>query len=346
LPAQSAPIVKLVSYIQGEEDRLGLLMDEKVYDVHQMDNEFPDNMLEFLWEGPDIMNRLKEYARNISMQPNLYSEQSQPVDNLTLLSPVPHPVSFRDAYAFREHVETARLNRNKEMIPEFYQFPVFYFSNANSVQGPGNIYCMPDHMEKLDFELEVAAVIGKEGRNIRAEEADQHIAGFCVMNDLSARQLQSEEMKLNLGPAKGKDFATTIGPWLVTPDELQDYVVDAKDNHEGTNYNLTMTATVNGEEVSRGTMADMEWTFAEIIERCSYGVDLFPGEIIGSGTVGTGCFLELNGTGKRKDPNYNPQWLQDGDVVELKVNGLGKLHNTILQEDMTYSILEKKKGRT
>ncbi len=335
--------MKLVSYIRGEEDGLGIIVNHHVYDVNELDGQLPDNMLEFLWEGPAAMNKLHQHFRKLSNNPRTYDTNPHLLEDLTLLAPVPHPVSCRDAYAFREHVETARLNRNKEMIPEFDQFPVFYFTNANSVQGPGIIYCMPDHMEKLDFELEVAAVIGKEGRNIRAEDADEHIAGFCIMNDLSARQLQSEEMKLNLGPAKGKDFATTIGPWLVTPDELKEYLTNPKADHKGANYALTMTAKVNEEQVSQGSMADMEWTFAEIIERCSYGVDLFPGEIIGSGTVGTGCFLELNGTAKRKNPNYQPRWLQDGDVVELEVGGLGALQNTVLQEETDYSILAKKK---
>lgn len=163
------------------------------------------------------------------------------------------------------------------------------------------------------------------------------------MNDMSARTLQMEEMILNLGPAKGKDFSTVIGPWLVTPDELEPYKVPAKPNHVGNNYNLTMSCKVNGIEVSRGNMADMDWTFAEIIERCAYGVDIYPGDVIGSGTVGTGCFLELNGTGLLNDPSFKPQWLQDGDTVDMEITGLGVLNNTIKKVDTNFSILALKK---
>ena len=202
---------------------------------------------------------------------------------------------------------------------------------------------MPDHFEKLDFELESAIVIGKKGRNIKASEADSYIAGYLIMNDLSARTLQMEEMLLNLGPAKGKDFSTIIGPWLVTPDELEKYKTNPPSGHTGNSYNLEMKCRVNGKLVSQGNMKDMNWTFAEIIERASYGVDLFPGDVIGSGTVGTGCFLELNGTGLLNDPNYKTQWLQDGDIVEMEITGLGKLVNTIRKENTNYSILALKK---
>src|SRR6202012_3828956 len=144
-------------------------------------------------------------------------------------------------------------------------------------------------------------------------------------------------------PAKGKDFSTVIGPMLVTPDELEQYKIPAKPNHTGNNYNLKMTCRVNGKEVSAGNMGDMDWTFAEIIERCAYGVDILPGDVIGSGTVGTGCFLELNGTGKLNDPGYKEQWLQPGDVVEMEIDGLGTLTNTIVAEQTDWSILKLKK---
>jgi fumarylacetoacetate (FAA) hydrolase len=203
---------------------------------------------------------------------------------------------------------------------------------------------MPDHFRQLDFELEAAVVIGRKGRNIRAEEADKYIAGYMIMNDMSARVLQMEEMKLNLGPAKGKDFSTVIGPWLVTPDELEPYRVEAKPGHTGNRYNLGMKCWVNGVQVSEGNLAQMDWTFAEIIERCAYGTDILPGDVIGSGTVGTGCFLELNGTGKLNNPDYPVQWLQEGDVVEMSIDGLGCLTNTIRKVDSSFSILDLKKS--
>ena len=266
-----------------------------------------------------------------------------PLSQVQLLAPVPFPTSCRDGYAFRQHVAAARRNRKVDMIPEFDQYPVFYFTNHHSIQGPGDVRCMPDHFQKLDFELEAAIVICKGGRNISAEEADEYIGGLMIMNDLSARKLQMEEMLLNLGPAKGKDFSTAIGPWLVTMDELEEFIVPCKDGHIGKSWNLTMKCRVNGVQVSEGNLADMDWTFAEIIERASYGVDLLPGDVIGSGTVGTGCFLELNGTGKLNDPNYKEQWLVADDVVEMEIDGLGRLSNTIVAEDTGWSLFERKK---
>ena len=218
-----------------------------------------------------------------------------------------------------------------------------YFKNHNSIQGPGDIMCMPDHLEKLDFELEAAIVISKPGKNILASEADDYIGGYMIMNDMSARKLQMEEMLLNLGPAKGKDFSTVIGPLLITPDELEAFMVPCKPGHIGNAYSLSMKCWVNEKQVSEGNLADMDWTFAELIERSSYGVQLYPGDIIGSGTVGTGCFLELNGTGKLNDPGYEEQWLKEGDVIEMEIEALGRLKNTIVKEDTDYSILALKK---
>jgi fumarylacetoacetate (FAA) hydrolase len=202
---------------------------------------------------------------------------------------------------------------------------------------------MPDHFQKLDFELEVAIVVCKKGRNITAAEADSYIGGYMIMNDMSARTLQMEEMLLNLGPAKGKDFSTVIGPMLVTPDEIEHLRIPCKPNHTGHNYNLNMSCYVNGVQVSAGNVGDMDWTFAEILERCAYGVDILPGDVIGSGTVGTGCFLELNGTGLLNDPNFKPQWLQEGDEVVMEIDGLGKLTNKIVKEESAFSILALKK---
>jgi fumarylacetoacetate (FAA) hydrolase len=184
----------------------------------------------------------------------------------------------------------------------------------------------------------------KKGRNIKASEADEYIGGYMIMNDMSARTLQMEEMLLNLGPAKGKDFSTVIGPMLVTPDELEPYKIQCKEHHTGNSYNLKMTCWVNDVQVSEGSVGDMDWTFAEILERCAYGADIMPGDVIGSGTVGTGCFLELNGTGLLNDPNYSVQWLQEGDVVVMEIEGLGKLKNTIRKDASDFSILALKKN--
>ena len=334
--------MKLVSFLQDEHAHLGIVVNNRVFPLERISAELPNSMAMLLnyWEDYYPMALAVE---NGILSERYGNEKSIPLNEVELLAPVPFPTSCRDGYAFRQHVAAARRNRNVPMIPEFDQYPIFYFTNHHSIQGPGNVYCMPDHFEKLDFELEAAIVISKPGRNIKAEEADEYIAGLMIMNDLSARRLQMEEMLLNLGPAKGKDFSTVIGPWLVTLDELAAFEVPCKPNHTGKSWNLEMTCTVNGKEVSRGNLGDMDWTFAEIIERASYGVQLYPGDVIGSGTVGTGCFLELNGTGKLNDPNYAEQWLQAGDVVEMDIEHLGHLSNTILKEDTDFSILAKKK---
>ena len=300
----------------------------------------------------DSLINLNEFFGNISLvdlikKDNWKSETLKKIDeeklvthhinDVNLLAPIPNPNSLRDAYAFRQHVETSRKNRGLEMIKEFDEFPVFYFSNHNAIYGPQDeIKCMPSHFEKLDFELEIAIVIGKEGRNLKANEASSYIAGYMIMNDVSARGLQMKEMKLNLGPAKGKDFASVIGPYLVTPDEIKDKLID-KGEH-GSIYDLKMSCFLNNQLVSEGNFKDMNWTFEQIIERVSYGTTIYPGDIIGSGTVGTGCLLELNGTGKIKNSNYNEVWLKEGDVVKMKIDKLGEISNKIVSESSDHKI--------
>ncbi|MBS1758972.1 MAG: fumarylacetoacetate hydrolase family protein [Bacteroidetes bacterium] len=334
--------MKLVSYLSEEREQLGVLVNNMIYNMEILHPDLPTSMSMFLnyWEDSYPVAQAGELMLREGTRT---SNKGIPISDAILLAPIPFPTSCRDGYAFRQHVAAARRNRKVEMIPEFDQYPIFYFTNHHGIQGPGNIQCMPDHFEKLDFELEVAIVVCKHGRNIKAKDADEYIGGLMIMNDMSARRLQMEEMLLNLGPAKGKDFSTVIGPWLVTTDELESLVVPCKENHTGKSWNLKMKCTVNGKQVSEGNLADMDWTFAEIIERASYGVDLFAGDVIGSGTVGTGCFLELNGTGKLNDPNYQEQWLQPNDVVEMEIDGLGKLSNTIIAEETDWSLLKLKK---
>jgi len=334
--------MKLVSYLKDEHEQLAVLVDEYLYDMDQLHPELPNTMAMFLAYWDDNFAIAQEGVQMIE-EGRIAQGKGVPVNSVDLLAPVPFPTSCRDGYAFRQHVAAARRNRKVDMIAEFDQYPIFYFTNHHSIKGPGEVSCMPDHFEKLDFELEAAIVICKHGRNIKAEEADEYIGGLMIMNDLSARRLQMEEMLLNLGPAKGKDFATTIGPWLVTLDELSAFETAAKEGHVGKSWNLKMICKVNGVQVSEGSLGDMDWTFAEIIERASYGVDLYPGDVIGSGTVGTGCFLELNGTGKLENPDYQEQWLQDGDVVEMEIDALGTLSNTIVAEETDWSILKRKK---
>jgi len=345
--AQSFSNMKLVTYVGRQGTNLGLVFNDAIYDLNENARllgkaPLPATMQEFLVAGETAMAAAKEVNEAVQNR-NPKIKPAGSLSDASLLAPVPNPTSCRDGYAFRQHVAAARRNRKVDMIAEFDHYPIFYFTNHNAIQGPGDIRCMPDHFQKLDFELEAAVVIGKKGRNIKAADADDYIAGYMIMNDMSARTLQMEEMLLNLGPAKGKDFSTVIGPWLVTPDELEPYKVPPKENHTGNRYKLDMKCWVNGVLVSEGNMGDMDWTFAEIIERCAYGVDILPGDVIGSGTVGTGCFLELNGTGLLNDPAFKPQWLKDGDVVEMEITGLGRLKNTIRKEATDFSILALKK---
>jgi fumarylacetoacetate (FAA) hydrolase len=331
--------MKLVSYIENGAVKLGAIVQAQLYCLQAVNEQLPTDIIAFLQMGDQVRLQTEKQLLNMVEADTLIA----PVKDYILLAPVPSPTSCRDGYAFRQHVEAARRNRGVEMIKEFDQYPIFYFTNHNAIQGPGAVYCMPDHFQQLDFELEIAIVIGKEGRNIKAKDADAYIAGFTIMNDLSARKLQMEEMLLNLGPAKGKDFSTVIGPWLVTPNELENYLVSAKQGHVGNNYNLSMKCWVNDQLVSAGNVKDMDWTFAEIIERCSYGVTIHPGDVIGSGTVGTGCYIELNGTGKLNNPDYQAQWLQPNDEVKMQIEGLGTLVNTIHAEATDWSILSLKK---
>ena len=337
--------MKLVSFItKNKEERAGIFDRGQVFDLSESARAIGANLprtIDLFLQGEE---RFMEIAHKVEVA--IKANKIDPfTDLLHLIAPVPHPPSCRDGYAFRQHVATARRNRGVEMIPEFDQYPVFYFTNHNSIIGEGDVVVESDHLRKLDFELEAAIVIGKRGKNIDAKDADSYVAGYTIMNDISARVLQMEEMKLNLGPAKGKDFATAIGPWLVTSDELQSKRIATP---VGDKCNLRMTARHNGKQISDGNLGDMNWTFAELIERASYGVELCPGEVIGSGTVGTGCYLELNGTwaleAKSRGESFKEIWLQAGDTIELEIEGLGVLRNRIVKSPVERSILAKKKN--
>jgi 2-keto-4-pentenoate hydratase/2-oxohepta-3-ene-1,7-dioic acid hydratase in catechol pathway len=240
--------------------------------------------------------------------------------DVRLLAPVPQPPTIRDFYAFEQHVKTARQRRGLEMDPDWYELPGFYFSNPYAVFGPGDDVPVAPGSAEVDYELEVAAIVGRAGQNLDPSEAGAHIAGFTVMNDWSARDVQRREMKLSMGPVKGKDFATSLGPVLVTPDELESA-------RSGRAYDLAMIARVNGTEYSRATLADIYWSFPEMIAYASRGTSVRPGDVIGSGTCGTGCILELSLVhGSDRYP-----WLQVGDEVELEVDRLGVLRNRVIE---------------
>ncbi|MCC6276632.1 MAG: fumarylacetoacetate hydrolase family protein [Oligoflexia bacterium] len=309
--------MNFVTFQHQKKETFGLLIDQDSILPLSHQAGLPGTLLELISQGPSALAT----ASRLKSSPNV---STLSLKDVQLMAPIPRPPSMRDGYAFRQHVMTARRNRGLEMIPEFDQFPVFYFTNHQAVTGPGPVHVQELHLDKLDFELEVAIVIGKRGRNIKATEADEYIFGYTIMNDWSARTLQMEEMKLNLGPAKGKDFATSIGPFLATRESLLKAGALVP-SPKGERLNASMKAYLNGHQYSEGNVNQMDWTFAQIIERASYGVDLFPGDVIGSGTVGTGCFLELNGSKITQN-----LWLKPGDKMKLEIDHLGVLENEIV----------------
>ncbi|MGP1910646.1 fumarylacetoacetate hydrolase family protein [Metabacillus sp. JX24] len=298
--------MKFVTFQTGDQQlRAGWIQGDLIIDMHAASGGYlPRDLLRLIADYEryaDFIRSLKPFRAGDAGVYELEEER--------LAAPLPMPLSIRDFYAFEEHVKTARGKRGLDVVPEWYQFPVFYFSNHLAVKGPGDAIEVPPGCGALDYELEIACVIGKEGRDIPAERAGEYIFGYCIMNDWSARDLQQAEMKVGLGPAKGKDFATSLGPFLVTADEF------------GPKLDLEMKAAVNGKQLSSGNVRDCYYSFGEMIERASAGVTLYPGEIIGSGTVGTGCILELGEEVHR--------YLKPGDEVELTIEGLGSLKNKI-----------------
>ena len=263
----------------------------------------PDNMLEFLEEGATA----RCYASEVlaALEPGDLGVHTP--EAVRLLAPLPNPTSLRDFFAFEDHVKTGFAKRGEPMPREWYEMPVYYKGGHRNILGPEADVLWPSFTEKFDYELELAAVIGKEGRNIKARNAREYIAGFTVMNDFSARDIQRKEMRVRLGPAKGKDWATGLGPWLVTPDEI------------GDPYNLEMTARVNGEVWSRGNSRSMFWKFEDMIAFLTKDDTVYPGDVIGSGTVGTGCGLELD------------RWVKPGDVMELEIERIGVLRNRVVK---------------
>jgi fumarylacetoacetate (FAA) hydrolase len=223
--------------------------------------------------------------------------------DVRLLAPVPEPPSVRDFFAFEGHVATGWRRRGGEIPPAWYEMPVFYFSNPASIHGPGEPVRRPEATRMLDFELEIAAVIGAGGE----------IAGFTLFNDWSARDVQRAEMTVGLGPAKGKDFAISLGPWLVTPDELP---------YDDGRLRVEATATVNGRELTRTSAAEQHWSWPELVAHAARDTRLRPGDVLGSGTLNGGCLLELG-------PLEGERFLEPGDVVALAAPGLGTLEAAV-----------------
>jgi len=237
--------------------------------------------------------------------------------------PILRPPSFRDFYAFEQHVATMWQRRQSEIPEAWYRLPIFYFSNTSEIRGPSDPVWAPGGSNELDFELEVGAIVDTPAFNLPDERAAEAIGGYFVLNDWSARDLQRDESTVRLGPAKGKDFATTIGPWIVTPDELASRWPAAAAAPD-----LAMTATVRGAdgrsvEVSSGSWGTARYSFGQMLSRASADVHVRPGEILGSGTVGTGCLLEV------KDQTIG-RWLEPGDLVTVGIEGIGELQTPIV----------------
>jgi fumarylacetoacetate (FAA) hydrolase len=231
--------------------------------------------------------------------------------------PILQPPTFRDFYAFERHVGTMWKRRDMEIPEAWYRLPIFYFSNVSEFRGPGEPVWAPRGSTELDYELEVAALIDTPVRDLDAARGEEAIGGYMILNDWSARDLQREETTVRLGPAKGKDFASSIGPWLVTPGELADARTD-------TGYDLWMTASVNGTELSRGTWSSAHFSFGQMVERASADVRLRPGDLLGSGTVGTGCLLEIR-------DEILGRYLQPGDTVTLAIERMAELTTTVVE---------------
>ena len=327
--------MKFATYttFKGEKPRFGFLIEDSVVDVMRSSiwvNEnnknstflsIPSTLKLALNEWNDNLTKLmnlEKYISNLdysSLQVNGKSVSIN-LNNVNLLPPVPNPSTFRDFYAFEQHVKAARKLRGLEMNPDWYKIPIFYFSNTTELYGHKEDIPYPIGTKELDFELEIAVIIANGGKNIDKKNADKFIAGYTILNDWSARDLQREEMQMNLGPAKGKDFANSFGPYMVTPDELSDSWKNDK-------MNLRMTCYVNDKLISDGNTNDLYHSFPTMLQRASMNVDLKPGDYIGSGTVGTGCILELR-------PESIGGWLKKGDTVRLEIDCIGVLENTII----------------
>lgn len=298
--------MKLVTYATANQPPApGVVLGDFIFPL-----PFPD-MLAVVRSD---FGHLQKIVSQLEREPAVLERTS--LASVRLLAPLPRPNTIRDFYAFEQHVARAHANRGRPVPPNWYELPVFYYSNPMSVFGPDEPIPYPAYSQALDYELEIAAVIGTPGMDISETNAPEYIFGFTIMNDWSARDEQFRETRVGLGPAKGKDFATSFGPMLVTPDELQACATP----RPGV-YDLEMIARVNGKELSRGNFSQIYYSIGALISRASLSVQLYPGDVIGSGTVGTGCLLELT--------EGNGPWLQPGDIVELEIEKLGMLRNTV-----------------
>lgn len=299
--------MRWVTYAGDAGDRVGLLVGE---DVHALEPGIA--LVDLLG---DDGQRLVDAGERARANP----AEVVALTAVQLRAPIPRPPSIRDYSSFEEHISAGLRNFGQELGRDWYEIPVFYFTNPNVLHGSGAAVRGPGNTRRLDYELEVAAIVGKPGLDIAPEDAASHIAGYCIYNDWSARDLQRREQRtIPVGPGKGKDFAQSFGPYLVTPDELEPY-------RAGLAYDLTMTAGVNGREYSRGNLSSIYWSYPEMVAYASRGVELIPGEYVAGGTVGSGCIHELS----HRENGADYPWLEEGDEVYLEVEQLGRLVNTV-----------------
>lgn len=299
--------MKFVSYLDVDSPRLGIIVNDQLYDLHNINPFISETMLGFLQQENQGMDFAKITIEEIAN--GQYAQKS--LDDKVITAPLPNPKSFRNC-----------INKNVKGLP----FPIWNFGNHHAVGGEGDVDCMQYHFGKLDFELEIAAVLNKEGRNIRAEHADYYIGGIMMLVTYVSRGIQDDEQNFVDTSAKSMDFSVTTGPFLVTPDELDEYQV-TKEGHIGKHYQMEAECIVKGEKVYETNTIHLPWTFAEIIERVSYGATLYPGDIIGSGKIQGACLKDVNEENKKNDEAYEDQWLNPNDQVMFHVQGLGKLRN-------------------
>lgn len=312
---------------------LGVVIEEIIVDLAELrtwaqgaksipSEDLPGSMMGLIYAGPSAWEYANQLVQAIDGEDplKLKGAHRKPVgfmqNQIVLYPPLPNPESLRDFFAFELHVKNVYELRGKDVPQEWYEMPVFYFSNPHAIFGPSSLIPYPHSSSALDYELEIACIIAKPGKDITSDQAEDYIFGYTIFNDWTARDIQRKEMRVGLGPAKSKDFASSLGPWIVTPDELQ----DSKTERPGV-FDLSMQARINGQQKAQGNWKDIHYSFGEMIAYASRGAYLLPGDVICSGTLGDGCLLE---TTQDKGP-----WLKAGDIVELEVERLGVLANQI-----------------
>ena len=300
--------MKLLTYDAASGTRAGVLVGQNVVDVTALlDQPVVVRDVRALLELPDGLDRLRRALAAGSLPAGV------PLAGLPLRSPVLHPPTVRDFFAFEGH---ASGGGTRQLSDAWYRLPIFYFSNPLRIFGPDVAVPFPSATERLDYELELGAVVGKEGSNVREADAMDYIAGFTIFNDWSCRDLQRDEMAAGLGPAKGKDAATSLGPWLVTTDELAPYLKDGR-------LAVACTLSVNGQQWMEGDAAKMHHTWGSFVERASRDSRIVPGDVLGSGTITGGTIAEAQRNG------YPARYLQPGDLVSITVEGIGAMTNTL-----------------